>query len=280
MSVRSRLKLENVNKPTLFVGSSSEGLDVARAVRALLAEDAEVTLWNEGFFIITDTFIESLVNALPRFDFAALVLTPDDLTTSRQASTFSPRDNVLFELGLFMGRLGRSRTFVIRPRGERIKIPSDLVGLNTALYDWDRSDQNYQAAVGSACDGIRETIRDLGFSDTKVNTQIRAVQDEQVRQRGDLQTILRFLLENFVSAYEVMQLRKLASGEPFPFTRSDSFEGELRRLLSLGLIARKPGRGIGSLFRAGDDVRKHLEVTDRGKWYLDQLTDLQNAESD
>ena len=127
-----------MNKPTLFVGSSSEGLDVARAVRALLAEDAEVTLWNEGFFIITDTFIESLVNALPRFDFAALVLTPDDLTTSRQTSTFSPRDNVLFELGLFMGRLGRSRTFVIRPRGERIKIPSDLAGLNTALYDWDR----------------------------------------------------------------------------------------------------------------------------------------------
>jgi hypothetical protein len=235
---RSWLKLENVSKPTLFVGSSSEGLDVARAVRALLAEDAEVTLWNEGFFIITDTFIESLVNALPRFDFAALVLTPDDLTTSRQTSTFSPRDNVLFELELFMGRLGRSRTFVIRPRGERIKIPSDLAGLNTALYDWDRSDRNYQAAVGSACDGIRETIRDLGFSDTKVNRQIRAVQDEQVRQRGDLQTILRFLLENFVSEYEVMQLRKLASGEPFPFTRSDSFEGELRRLLSLGRLRR------------------------------------------
>ena len=98
-----------MSKPTLFVGSSSEGLDVARAVRALLAEDAEVTLWNEGFFIITDTFIESLVNALPRFDFAALVLTPDDLTTSRQTSTFSPRDNVLFELELFMGRLGRSQ---------------------------------------------------------------------------------------------------------------------------------------------------------------------------
>jgi len=49
-------------------------------VRALLAEDAEVTLWNEGFLTITDTFIESLLNALPRFDFAALVLTPDDLT--------------------------------------------------------------------------------------------------------------------------------------------------------------------------------------------------------
>jgi hypothetical protein len=124
-----------------------------------------------------------------------------------------------------------------------LQCTSDLAGLNTALYDWDRSDQNYKGAVGSARDTIREIVRDLGFSDTKVNTQSRAVQDEQVRQRGDLQTILRFLLENFVSEYEVMQLRKLASGEPFPFTRSDSFESELRRLLSLGLIAKEAWAG-------------------------------------
>ncbi len=47
-----------MSKPALFVGSSSEGLDLARAVRTLLAEEAEVTLWNEGFFGIGDTFIE------------------------------------------------------------------------------------------------------------------------------------------------------------------------------------------------------------------------------
>jgi hypothetical protein len=179
-----------------------------------------------------------------------------------------------------MGRLGRSRTFVVRPRGESVKMPSDLAGLTTALYDWNRTDKNHRAAVGPACDSIREVIRNLGFSETKVNTQIRAVQDEQIRQRGDLQTILRFLLENFVSEYELMHLRKLASGEPFPFTKRDSFENELRRLLSLGLIARKPGRGIRSLFKIGDDVRNHLEVTDRGRSYLDHLEDLEKAESD
>ena len=237
-----------MNKPALFVGSSSEGLNLARAVRALLSEDAEVTLWNEGLFAITDTFIESLVNALPSFDFAALVLTQDDLTTSRQVATLGPRDNVLFELGLFMGRLGRSRTFVIRPRGEQIKIPSDLAGLTAAIYDWPRADHNYKAAVGPACDSIREMIRSLGFSETKMSTQIRAVQDEQVRQRGDLQTILRFLLENFVSEHELTYLRKLASGEPFQSKKSATFEAELRRLLSLGLMARRPGRGIRSLF--------------------------------
>ena len=192
-----------MSKPALFVGSSSEGLDLARAVRTLLVEEAEVTLWNEGFFGIGDTFIESLVTPLPQFDFAALVLTPDDLTTSREVTVLSARDNVLFELGLFMGRLGRSRTFVLRPRAGQIRMPSDLAGLSAAVYDWPRDDRNPRAAMGPACDSIREMIRSLGFSETKMSTQLRAVQDEQVRERSDLQSILRFLLENFVTEYEL-----------------------------------------------------------------------------
>lgn len=250
-----------MNKPALFVGSSSEGLDFARAVRALLDEDAEVTLWKEGFFDVGSTFIDSLIKALPRFDFAVLMLTADDLLTSREVITLGPRDNVLFELGLFMGRLGRERTFVVRPRGDQMKIPSDLAGLTTATYDWPRADRNHQAAVGPACDNIRKMIHALGFSETRTSTQIRAVQEEQVRQGSDLQTILRFLLENFVSNFELTHLKKLASSKPFPFRKSDTFEKELRRLLSL----------------AGDDVRNHLEITDRGKWYLTHLQDLERA---
>ena len=92
-------------KPSLFIGSSTEGLEFARALRSLLAHDAEVTLWNEGFFSLGNTFIETLVNSLPRFDFAVLVMTPDDLVNSRNSESLGPRDNVLFELGLFMGRL-------------------------------------------------------------------------------------------------------------------------------------------------------------------------------
>jgi predicted nucleotide-binding protein len=63
-----------MNKPSVFIGSSSEGLEFARAVRSLLKDDAEITLWNEGFFQLGHTYIETLVNALPRFDFAVLVL--------------------------------------------------------------------------------------------------------------------------------------------------------------------------------------------------------------
>jgi hypothetical protein len=257
-----------MSKPALFIGSSTEGLEFARAVRSLLVQEAEVTVWNEGFFTVGGTFIDGLVNALPQFDFAAVVLTPDDLVTSRDVTVFGPRDNAVFELGLFMGRLGRSRTFVIRPSRNDLKLPSDLAGLTTAAYDWPRADGNFQAAVGAACDSIRGMIRSLGFIETRVTHQIRAVQDEQERQRADIDGILRFLIQSFVTEYELIHLNKLGGSQPFSFVHSDTFEAELRRLVSLGLIERKPGHGFRSLFRNNDDVNNHMAITERGRAYL------------
>ena len=65
-----------MSTPSLFVGSSSEGLPFARAIRAKLDDDAEVTLWEDEQFTSGNTIIETLVSALPRFDFAILVLSP------------------------------------------------------------------------------------------------------------------------------------------------------------------------------------------------------------
>lgn len=98
--------------------------------------------------------------------------------------------------------------------------------------------------------------------------KFREVEREQERQRTDLALLLQFLVENFVSEHELVHLTKLASKDPFPFTRSDAFEAELRRLLGLGLLRRKPEKGIRSLFNVGDDVRNHLEITPRGEQYL------------
>jgi predicted nucleotide-binding protein len=152
-----------MEKPSLFIGSSTEGLELARAARSLLAEDVEITIWNEGFFSLGRTFIETLVNSLPRFDFAMLVLTPDDLIHSRKDETLGPRDNVIFELALFMGRLGRSRTFILHQGNAKVKIPSDLSGVTTATYEWPRADGSHRSAVGAACDSIREHPRPWFF---------------------------------------------------------------------------------------------------------------------
>ena len=148
-------------RPSVFVGSSSEGVEFARAVRAALERDAEITLWEEGVFELGQTFVESLTQALSKSDFAVLVLTPDDVVQSRSMEMSGPRDNVIFELGLFMGRLGRGRTFILQS-GAGLKVPSDLSGVSTAPYYWPRSDGNHRAAVATACDMIREKIRALG----------------------------------------------------------------------------------------------------------------------
>jgi hypothetical protein len=145
-------------RPSFFVGASAEGLDIARKVRAQLKHDAEVTLWTEGVFQLNESVLGSLLYQLELTDFAAIVLTPDDLTVSRGHSVESPRDNTLLELGLFLGHLGRRRTFAIYDSTRALKLPSDLLGITHATYDGNRRDGNLMAAVGEACDAIREAL--------------------------------------------------------------------------------------------------------------------------
>jgi hypothetical protein len=164
-------------KPSIFIGSSSEGLDFARSARHLLAPDAEITMWNEGFFRLGATFIETLINSRLRFDFSILVLTPDALERRRGAELFGPSDNVVFELGLFMGALGRERTFVVHQSGT--KLPSDLAGVTTANYEWPRADNSKEAALGAACHSIREVMRDLGVAPARASKQVDQVQQQQ-----------------------------------------------------------------------------------------------------
>ena len=82
-----------MSRPSMFIGSSSEGKEIAQHVRAQLTDNAEVTIWNEGPFGLGHGTLESLVKALDQFDFAVLVLTPDDMVESRENMMQSPRDN-------------------------------------------------------------------------------------------------------------------------------------------------------------------------------------------
>lgn len=255
-----------MNKPSVFIGSSSEGLEFARAIRTQLEPDAEVTLWNEGLFQVGTTFIDTLVSSLARFDFAVLVMTADDMVMSRNTESFSPRDNVLFELGLFMGHLGRSRTFVVHESNSRLKIPSDLSGIVLARYDWPRADRSHRGAVGSACDSIRQAIRDLGISTAKAQQQIQMVWQEQRQQRKDIDA-LNFLVSHFLPHWELEHLQRLASDSPFPYDMRPSFEREIRHLWGINFIEKTSDLRIAEM-PSSSDLRNFFRVTDHGLAYL------------
>lgn len=148
-------------KPSLFIGSSSEGIEIAEAIQLNLSAYAEVTIWNQNVFELSQATLESLIKLLDRFDFAVIVLTPDDVLFSRERTFESARDNVFIELGLFMGKLGRERTFLIFDQDSKIKIPSDLSGITLAGFHGKRIDENMSAALGPACTQIKQHMRKI-----------------------------------------------------------------------------------------------------------------------
>lgn len=204
------------DKPTLFIGSSNEGRQVAEAIHDRLQYDAEITPWTAAIKLSTAT-LESLIDELDRFDFSILVLTGDDLTESRGALLKSPRDNVVFELGLFMGRLNRTRTFIVQDSSSPLKIPSDLLDVTVALYDGARRDKNLRAAVDPACALIREQIERLGVR-PKVQRFVEYYQ--QVLQSSNL--ALRFWAKETCGKC-FSAIERLATVEEFEYEEDDHY---------------------------------------------------------
>jgi len=166
MAVRLRERskfLEPPNAtPVVFVGSSTEGLAEATwLTESINRATAVAQLWTEGVFELSDTTIESLLKQAQASDFAVLVLTPDDMTRSRGSTKRSPRDNAIFELGLFMGALTRDRVFIVTPRGVDLKLPTDILGITRVIYSRNRRLKLAERLRPVAKD-IKRRIKDLG----------------------------------------------------------------------------------------------------------------------
>lgn len=157
---RNRFLRQPHNEPVLFIGSSTEGETIAEEVyRRLAGKRVVPKIWSDGVFEASSTTIESLVNTAQEADFAALVLTSDDITKSRGTTKASPRDNVIFELGLFIGAIGRERVFILKPKGVDIRIPSDLLGV--VWLEYLRAGPKKKRLVPT-CRKIWQSIEKLG----------------------------------------------------------------------------------------------------------------------
>jgi Predicted nucleotide-binding protein containing TIR-like domain len=171
-------------RPAVFIGSSKEGLATAEALQVLLDYVAEVEVWNQGLFGLSTGTLEELVASLDRFDFAVLVVDWADTAVSRGKNKNVPRDNVLFELGLFMGRLGRARTFMVFDHTKPPDLPSDLAGVTAATYQPHKKSGNLTAALGATSTKIKQSIQRLGLQEARSSKDV-ATAAETVRVTGD-----------------------------------------------------------------------------------------------
>ncbi len=122
-------------KPRIFLGSSGKQAKLVQALTRGLSEVAEVEPWTTVFNPGVST-LDRLVELTREVDFAAFVFAQDDWTSKSSDAIApgqaSPRDNVVFEAGLFGGALGMRRTFILHAKGA--KLPTDLLGMTAVRY--------------------------------------------------------------------------------------------------------------------------------------------------
>ncbi|MFC0340547.1 TIR domain-containing protein [Paracoccus niistensis] len=146
----------------VFIISSVEALPIARIIEDAFEHDPfAVQLWTHGCFKVANYTLQDLEAAVDNSDFAVAIAHADDVTESREEKWPAPRDNVIFELGLFMGRLGRSRAILMEPRGVDVKLPSDLAGVTTIPYRFAKGGENHRL-MSPACNKLREHMLRLG----------------------------------------------------------------------------------------------------------------------
>jgi CRP/FNR family transcriptional regulator, cyclic AMP receptor protein len=159
---RSKFHPPPRERPAVFIASSTEGLRIGECIHTALRRSNVVPrLWSQGVFEAGKTTIEDLIRAASESDFAVIVTSKDDITISRSKKKTSPRDNVIFELGLFMGALSRERTFVLAPKQVDFKIPSDLLGMTLIPYA-DRKNSRVSTLMKQPLKIIRTQINKYG----------------------------------------------------------------------------------------------------------------------
>jgi len=179
-------------KPTVFIGSSTEGLDWARELQGALTHDCDPQVWTDGIFEEGSTALTSLIEATKSFDFAAFVLTPDDSVTRRGEMSKTPRDNVILELGLFAGSLGAERVLVFRPREEVLALPSDWFGIIDCEFTVET--ENKRASMSVAAAALRKRVARLGVRMPESGTIPAPAVDANLELVADLNAIRKAAL--------------------------------------------------------------------------------------
>lgn len=145
--------------PRLFIGSSAESLSAAQALKDYLKDLVDVRLWVKDVFAPSSYTLDELIQEATASDLAVLLFTPDDLVAIRSDLKDAVRDNVIFEYGLFAGRLGRERCFFVIPNSAKdLRIPSDLAGITALTYDSAVYRANQATSFRDVADKLRATI--------------------------------------------------------------------------------------------------------------------------
>jgi len=232
-------------KPFIFIGSSTEGKKYAEALQINLKNNCESQIWDQGLFGLSDGTFDSLIKALDSFDFAVFIITGDDLLESRGKISNAPRDNVVFELGLFIGRLGRTRVYMICDNSAKPKMPSDLAGITIEYFD-PPVRGTLMSALGPSSTLIKSKVDENGLR--------QIVELSRENYKNDLDQVIAYAIDKRV---EMISIERLQNNIDIKFDLdyvSKLIESNPSKIRKAILRGNKPGVKVLNIYN--DNLKK------------------------
>lgn len=143
-------------KPRIFIGSSKEYIEIAEAIHSNISSFSFPEIWDQSITTLSNSTLKNLIDSLNNYKFAIFVLGGEDSAQIRGVDVNISRDNIIFEVGLFMGKLGHERVFIIKPSDIELHIPTDLLGITYGEYDSNHP--NKESAVRKFCNQVKAQI--------------------------------------------------------------------------------------------------------------------------
>lgn len=197
-------------RPKAFIGSSRERLPIAHALKDAIETCADATVWDEAEWDLGDSILDGLIEAAAQYDFAIFVFGQDDSAVIRNTDVQIVRDNVIFELGLFIGRIGRGRAVWLSPSGSEAphKI-TDLEGIIHLSFDNPGPDRHgsLPESLSTATAKICKQVNRLGVRNDRAIEEVdrrrilcvASSQYSQDRFAADIEYIHHFFSEGEVT---------------------------------------------------------------------------------
>lgn len=187
------IKLKEDTHRKIFIGSSREGIRYAKNLKIFLDKslkpyNLQCVMWEDAF-LLSETTIGNLENFAKQLNndngYAVLIITPDDKIKFRGEEYYAPRDNIIFELGLFRGILGKNRTFCVAPKNKKIKMMSDWSGVTNATYEFAQRVRNdtWENRLQDAVKRISQTIDSIERPKVNNSNLNIRMNKEQINER-------------------------------------------------------------------------------------------------
>ncbi|MDP8929130.1 MAG: nucleotide-binding protein [Actinomycetota bacterium] len=262
-------------KPTIFLGSSTEAVTIVNRLVGLMSPRYTMRPWNQ-VFTPGEYTLDSLLREVEQADGAVFIFAKDDELGFRGEATFSARDNVILEYGLFVSRLGRDRVLIVEEQG--VKMPADVFGITTHRFPADEAARN--AALAEFAEQVAgrwssistrptDDIEDAGLG------YARTLRTERNKIEDIAGTLWAFHREKAATATGPFELGSTAA--PIS-TYSEALDRVRRRFwtttfLSSGFWTRPVGRVISANERMLERV-KATQGEARRLFLLDQPPDM------